>query len=432
MKLSGWGRYPVIDSVRLAVNKSKDLYTHLRSKSPLIAYGNGRSYGDSALAEYHLPMRNLNRFLDFDPEDGLLRCESGVLLSDIIETFLPRGWFPEITPGTKQVTVGGAIAADVHGKNHHKKGCFSECVKAIKLLLPGGKVYRCSHNENATLFRATCGGMGLTGVILEATIQLKPVRSQWVDQITIKTSNLKETFEKFERYSQVPYSVAWTDALAKGDKLGRSLFIAGNFKNDGDLSYKLPKNLTIPFDFPSFILNNKTAKLFNIFYYWKAKSNFSRQTVGIDSFFYPLDGIQNWNRIYGRNGFTQYQFILPKSNSFEGMEIILDRISKSGFGSFLSVLKLHGEENNNFLSFPMEGYSLALDFKMQSGLMDFLKELNNIVIKYGGRIYLAKDATMDQQTFEAGYPQVNEFRDLRKELGLNETLNSIQSGRLGL
>lgn len=432
MKLSGWGRYPIIDSIRLEVNKSKDVSTHLRSKSPLIAYGNGRSYGDSALARYHLPMRNLDRYLDFNPDTGVLTCESGILLSDIIRTFLPRGWFPEITPGTKHVTVGGAIAADVHGKNHHKKGCFSECVKGFKLLLPDGDICWCSRDKNVTLFHATCGGMGLTGVILEATIRLKPVRSQWIDQITIKTPNLEETFEKFEQYDQVPYSVAWIDTLAKGNKLGRSLFIAGNFKNDGDLSYKSQTTFTIPFDFPSFILNNKTAKLFNLFYYWKAKSNFSRQTVGIDSFFYPLDGVQNWNRIYGRTGFTQYQFILPKSNSFEGMEIILDKISKSGFGSFLSVLKLHGEENDNFLSFPMKGYSLALDFKMQSGLIDFLKELNDVVIKYGGRIYLAKDATMDQQTFEAGYSGITEFRDLRNELGLNETLNSVQSQRLGL
>lgn len=432
MKLSGWGRYPIIDSIRLTVNRSKDVHTHLKTKSPLIAYGNGRSYGDSALAEYHLAMSNLDRFLIFDPDNGVLTCESGVLLSDIIQFFLPRGWFPEITPGTKQITIGGAIAADVHGKNHHKKGCFSESVKEFKLLLPNGDIRRCSRDENKTLFHATCGGMGLTGIILEATIQLKRVYSKWIDQITIKTSNLRETFEAFEEHKQAPYSAAWVDAMAKGNKLGRSLLMVGNFKNDKDLSYDPPRTISIPFNLPSVVLNKITAKMFNTLYYSKAESGVSRETVGIDSFFYPLDSIRNWNRIYGKNGFTQYQFVLPKSNSFDGIKAILHKIGKSGFTSYLSVLKLHGEENDNYLSFPMEGYSLALDFKMQSGLIDLLNKLNKIVINYGGRIYLAKDATMDQQTFEAGYSRVSEFRNVRKELGFKKKLNSMQSVRLGL
>jgi FAD/FMN-containing dehydrogenase len=432
MKLSGWGRYPVVDSIRLAIEKTQDLYSHLKNKSPLIPYGNGRSYGDSALAEYHLPMRNLDRYLNFDSDNGVLTCESGVLISDIIATFLPRGWFLKITPGTKRVTIGGAIAADVHGKNHHKEGCFSECVKEFKLLLPNGEVYRCSREENTALFHATCGGMGLTGVILETTIQLKQVHSRWINQTTVKTSNLEETFEAFEEYRQAPYSVAWIDSLAKGKKLGRSILLTGSFAGGGKSSPDPGTSLSIPFDFPSFVLNRKTIRVFNTLYYAKVKSGVSRQKVDIDSFFYPLDGIRNWNRIYGSNGFTQYQFILPKSNSFEGLNIILDKISKSSFGSFLSVIKLHGKENDNYLSFPMEGYSLALDFKIQPGLIDFLLELNEIVVGYGGRIYLAKDATMDQQTFDAGYPRAVEFRELRKSLDLDETLNSLQSERLNL
>lgn len=432
MKLSGWGRYPIFDSIRLTIEKTRDIYGHLNNKSPVIPYGNGRSYGDSALAKYHLPMRNLDRYLSFDPDTGVLRCEPGVLLSDIIATFLPRGWFLEITPGTKYVTVGGAVAADVHGKNHHKKGCFSECVKAFKLLLPDGDIYRCSRDENTELFHATCGGMGLTGVILDVTIQLQRVYSQWIKQTTVKTSNLEETFEAFEEYGQAPYSVAWIDSLAGGDKLGRSILMTGNFIADGDLSYKSPKTLNIPFDFPSSVVNRKTIRIFNTLYYARTKTGVSRQKVDVNSFFYPLDGIRNWNRIYGDVGFTQYQFILPKSKSFEGIKVILDKISKSSFGSFLSVLKLHGEGNDNYLSFPMEGYSLALDFKMQGGLIDFLHELNEIVTRYDGRIYLAKDATMDRQTFEAGYPRLDKFRELRSSYNLDETLNSLQSERLGL
>ena len=432
MKLSGWGRYPVIDSIRLTFNKSKELLEHLNNKFPLIPYGNGRSYGDSALAKYHLPMRNLDRYLNFEPQNGILTCETGVLLSDIIETFLPRGWFPKITPGTKLITVGGAIASDIHGKNHHIEGCFSECVREFKLLLPDGNVYKCSREENSDLFHATCGGMGLTGVITQATIELKPVNSQWINQTTIKTSNLEETFEVFEQYDEAPYSVAWIDTLVKGHNLGRSVLMTGRFAEDGDLSYKPQSKLTVPFDFPTFILNKTTVQIFNKLYYAKAKSGISNQKVDLDSFFYPLDGINNWNRIYGKNGFVQYQFILPKSNSFEGLKQIINSIAESEFGSFLAVLKLYRHENKNYLSFPMEGYSLALDFKMQQGLSDFLHELNEIVVRYNGRIYLAKDAVMDKSTFEEGYPQADKFRELRNDYNLNKKINSLQSERLGL
>ncbi|MGM0582468.1 MAG: FAD-binding protein [Bacteroidota bacterium] len=433
MKLSGWGRYPVIDSIRLTFNKSKELLEHLsNNKSPLIPYGNGRSYGDSALAKYHLPMRNLDRYLNFDPKNGILTCESGVLLSDIIETFLPRGWFPKVTPGTKLITVGGAIASDIHGKNHHVAGCFSECVREFKLLLPNNNVYTCSREENSDLFHATCGGMGLTGVIIQATIELKPVNSQWINQTTVKTSNLKETFEAFEQYDNKAYSVAWIDTLAKDHNLGRSILMTGSFADDGDLSYKPKSKFTVPFDFPTFALNKTTVQIFNKLYYAKANSGMSRQKVDIDSFFYPLDGINNWNRIYGKNGFVQYQFILPKSDSFEGLQQIINKIATSKFGSFLAVLKLYGPENKNYLSFPMEGYSLALDFKMQVGLIDFLHNLDEIVAKLDGRIYLAKDAVMDKDSFEQGYSQVDKFRKLRNNYNLNNKINSLQSERLGL
>jgi len=432
MKLSGWGRYPITESIQLSFNKTEDLFDHLSRNSQMIAYGNGRSYGDSALAKFHLPMRNLDRYLEFNPEQGLLTCESGVLLSDIVEIFLPRGWFPKITPGTKLITVGGAIASDVHGKNHHIEGCFSECVEQFKLLMPDQTVYTCSRTQNEELFHATCGGMGLTGIILQATISLKAVSSQWINQTTIKTGNLRETFDAFEEFADAPYSVAWIDSLATGESLGRSLLMTGNFSDDGDLSYIPQKRLTVPFTFPSFILNKTTMKAFNILYYRKAKAGISHQKVDIDSFFYPLDSLHRWDRIYGQNGFVQYQFILPKSKSFEGLQQILGEINASKFGSFLAVLKLYGKENNNYLSFPMRGYSLALDFKMQQGLTDFLHHLSETVTNYGGRIYLAKDAVMKRDTFEQGYPQLDRFKNVRKKYRLDQTFNSLQSERLGL
>lgn len=432
MKLSGWGRYPVIESDSLPFSNIEKLKSHVRNKISLIPYGNGRSYGDSALSKKHLKMQQLNRILDFDPSTGLLICEAGVLLSDIIKTFLPRGWFPKVTPGTKLITVGGAIASDVHGKNHHIEGCFSQCVKSFDLLLTNGNAITCSRDENAEWFHATCAGMGLTGVILKASIHLKAVESQWINQTTIKTQNLEDTFQAFEIHAAKPYSVAWIDCLGKGETLGRSLLMLGDFSDDGDLNYSPKSKINLPFNFPWWALNKFTVKLFNNFYYHRITKPISQKKVGIDSFFYPLDTIENWNRIYGSNGFTQFQFILPKEQSLQGLKEILEKISNAGMGSFLAVLKLYGPSNDNWLSFPMKGYSLALDFKMQPKLIPFIDELCNIVVAYDGRIYLAKDALIKKETFEQGYPKLNKFRQFRRKYTLNKHFNSLQSDRLGL
>ncbi len=432
MKISGWGKYPVVESESLLFSKLSILKQSLANYVDCIPFGNGRSYGDAALAKKHIPMRRFNRMLAFDSDLGLLTCEPGVLLSEIVEVFLPKGWFLKITPGTKLITVGGAVASDVHGKNHHVEGCFSECVEDFDLLLPDGMVKTCNRSQNADLFHATCGGMGLTGVITQIRFYLKPVKSQWIDQITIKTTNLKSTFEAFETNSDSAYSVAWIDCLAKEEQLGRSILMLGDFSRDGDLNYRPKRNLNIPINFPSFALNSLSVKIFNALYYGKASKGRSSQKVGIDAFFYPLDAIQNWNRIYGRNGFIQFQFILPKVNSYQGLKLILEKISANGMGSFLAVLKLYGKQNENWLSFPLEGYSLALDFKMQPGLIPFIEELSQIVAENQGRVYLAKDALVKREVFESGYPRVGQFRALRKEYGLDTHFQSHQSQRLGL
>jgi decaprenylphospho-beta-D-ribofuranose 2-oxidase len=423
--ISGWGRYPIIDSVALnPKNQAKS--------QPFIPAGNFRSYGDAALAPLHLAMRSHNRLVAFDEQTGLLTCEAGILLSEIIEVFFQRGWFLAVTPGTKLITVGGAVASDVHGKNHHIQGCFSECVESFELLLPGGERKICSRTENIAWFYATCGGMGLTGVIAKVSFYLKRVQSQWIEQTTIKTANLRETFEAFEQYQDSPYSVAWIDCLAKRDSLGRSLLMVGDFAKDGDLGFKPKKNLIIPLDFPSFALNSFSVKAFNALYYYKAKKGESHKRVGVDSFFCPLDAINHWNRIYGKNGFVQFQFILPKAMSFDGLEGILKRISHSSMGSFLAVLKLYGAQNQNWLSFPMEGYSLALDFKMQPGLVDFISSLTDEVVELGGRVYLAKDALLTREQFERSYPKVKQFRAFRQDNGLSAHFQSLLSQRLGL
>jgi len=393
-----------------------------------IPYGNGRSYGDSAIAEEIIYTKPYDYFISFDTEEGILHCQAGVLLSEILESFVPRGWFLKVTPGTKLITVGGAIASDVHGKNHHIEGCFSQCVEEFTMMLSNGELVRVKKSEE--LFRATCGGMGLTGIILDAKISLKKINSQYIRQTTIKTKNLQETFAAFEEYKHLPYSVAWIDCLAKDKERGKCLLMVGDFADDGDLRYKQKPKKNIPFNFPSFALNKLSVKAFNWLYYNKAPDGVSKQRVDIDTFFYPLDAIKNWNRIYGKNGFTQYQFILPKEKSYEGLEIILNKIAKSGKGSFLAVLKLYGKENKNYLSFPIEGYSLALDFKIEDGLFELLDELDKIVVEYGGRIYLTKDVRVSKETFEKGYPLIEKFREYRKKENMSEKFNSLQSKRV--
>ena len=429
---TAWGMYPKIECHRFSFDREETLKHILEKHNELVPYGNGRSYGDSALSENVIETRQKDYFLGFDEEKGILHVQAGVLLSEILEAFVPRGWFLKVTPGTKLITVGGAIASDVHGKNHHVEGCFSECVEEFRIMLSDGKVVTCTREKSPDLWRATCGGQGLTGVILDAKIHLKRINSRYIDQTTIKTRNLKETFEAFEEYSHMPYSVAWIDCLAKGDEIGRCLLMVGEFRDDGDLDYRLKAQKSIPFNFPGFALNNWSVRAFNRLYYNRVREKVSKQKVDIDNFFYPLDAIGHWNRIYGGNGFTQYQFILPKETSYEGLEEILAAISESGKGSFLAVLKLYGPANDNWLSFPMEGYSLALDFKIEKGLFELLDKLDEIVLKYRGRIYLTKDVRVSKETFEQGYPNIEKFRRFRKENGMDSKFQSLQSKRVGI
>jgi len=428
-KSFSWGNYPKVES------NFNDFENHKKSslfKKDTIPFGNGRSYGDSSLSENIIGFKKWNHFISFDKQNGLLTVQSGVLLSEIIEVIVPNRWFLKVNPGTKLITVGGAIASDIHGKNHHVEGCFSECVNWFNLLLPSGKTLKCSKEENQEMFYSTCGGMGLTGYIIDVEIQLKSINSIYINQKTTKTKNLTETFEVFETIKNEPYSVAWIDCLSKGNKLGRSLVMCGDFDEDGDLNYYPKKRLNIPFNFPSFLLNTLTVKIFNFLYYNRVFKKISFQKVEFDSFFFPLDSIRNWNRIYGKKGFTQYQFILPKKESFEGLKSILNEISNSGKGSFLAVLKLYGKENRNYLSFPLEGYSLALDFKIEKGLFELLNKLDEIVLKHKGRIYLSKDVRVSKEVFEKGYPQINKFREIRKKYKLNEVFSSLQSKRVGI
>ncbi|GKT13003.1 MAG: decaprenylphospho-beta-D-ribofuranose 2-oxidase [Thiomicrorhabdus sp.] len=441
MKLSGWGRYPEISSQSVKASKVRDIQSAVRqaltdNNDLFIARGLGRSYGDSSLSTNTLLTEQLDQFLNFDESTGIVHCASGVSLTDILNVFIPRGWFLPVTPGTQFVTVGGAIASDVHGKNHHLDGSFSDHIINLRICVATGDIVKCSPTENRELFLATCGGMGLTGTIVSARFKLIPIESAFIEETTWKTDNLAETIALFEEHQNATYSVAWIDCLTKGKNLGRSLLMLGEHakQQDDTDNFKLakPSKLTIPLDMPSNLLNSFTVKSFNTLYYNRVREKETQRLAHYAPFFYPLDSIKNWNRLYGKNGFTQYQFVLPQAAGYEGMAKVLNKIVDSKRGSFLAVLKAFGKGNENYLSFPMKGYTLAIDFKIDQTLFAFLDELDQIVLDYGGRLYLAKDARMTEATFKQSYPQWEQFQAVRQQYGSDKVFNSLQSKRLGL
>lgn len=434
--VTNWGNYPQVTATITPLDGLTSPHTSLKQLTPVTIRGNGRSYGDASLGKQILSTLPLNKFLTFDTQQGLLTCQSGVLLSEILSVIVPQGWFLAITPGTKFVTLGGAISADVHGKNHHSEGSFSQSLIEFKLMDDQGEIFTCSRQENPQLFWATIGGMGLMGLILSATLQLKKIETAFIRQDSIQAQNLEEAIDLFESSLDWTYTVAWIDCLSKGEKQGRSLFLRGEHATIDELPshfknkpLQLPKKgkLTIPFNFPSWGLNPLTVKLFNEVYYHKQSQKQVTQIIDYDSYFYPLDGIHCWNRIYGKKGFIQYQFVLPKSASKEGLKKVLDKISDRQKGSFLTVLKLFGQcETPSLMSFPMEGYTLALDFKIQPDLWNFLTELDQIVLSYGGRFYLAKDSRMNYQAM-VNYPHLSQFQSQ-----INRKFTSALAERIGL
>ncbi len=432
MKIYGWGRYPTLDAQVLLPQTQSDCADYLKKNQIVLPRGMGRSYGDSANSSTVIQSSYLDHFIEFDVSSGILTCEAGVTIREILELIVPCGWFIPVTPGTSFVSVGGAIASDVHGKNHHLSGAFSEHLLSFDLMLGSGEVVKVAKNSYSDLFRATCGGMGLTGLILSASIQLKPIKSSQIHQMTVKTSCLEAVCEQFEANHVSTYSVAWVDCLASGRRLGRSLLMLGEHVQDGNLEFGKKKSLNVPIDMPSSILNQHSIKAFNSLYYHRVFSKTKRELVSFEPYFYPLDAIGNWNRLYGKAGFVQYQFVLPKSVGVKGLKKILEVIVSSGKGSFLAVLKVFGKENENFLSFPIEGYTLALDFKMSQETVQLIGLLDSMVVEMGGRIYLTKDALMSETAFKKMYPEWERFEAVRAKYGAIGKFASSQSKRLGL
>ena len=431
MKIHGWGHYSVVDAQILKPAKVNDLNELIKVNKNIIARGLGRSYGDSANSNIVLDTTSLNRVVKFDSESGIILCESGVSIKEINELTIPQGWFIPVTSGSSYVTLGGAIASDIHGKNHHLDGAFSDHILSANLMLGDGEILTMSNSINSDLFQATCGGMGLTGIIISASIKLKPISSNLIKQTTIKNNSLEELFNQFEINFSSPYSVAWIDCSNKSKSINSLLFLGEHLKK-GELITSKKKPKYIPVKFCSMFLNKHLIKIFNNAYYFKNLKKIQTTQVPLENYFYPLDSLMNWNFLYGKKGFIQYQFVIPKMNGVQILKKILDIINEHDQTPFLAVLKILGPQNNNYLSFPIEGYTLALDFKVSHGLLELISILDKVIALSGGRIYLTKDAIMSKEIFRECYPKWKEFEKIRRKYKAIRKFTSHQSLRLGL
>lgn len=431
MKIHGWGRYSLVDAKVLKPEKINDINKLIDINEKIIARGLGRSYGDSANNTVVVDTTSLNNVVKFDTESGIIICESGISISQINKITIPKGWFVPVTPGSSYVTLGGAIASDIHGKNHHLDGTFSKHILSISLMLSDGEIVNISNSENIDLFKATCGGMGLTGIIVSASIKLKSISSNLIKKKTIKNNSLEELLKQFEINFSSPYSVAWLDCSNKSKSVNSLLFLGEHCKK-GKLISRTKKSKYIPIKLCSMFLNKYLIKIFNKIYYYKNLKKTQITLVSLENYFYPLDSLMNWNFLYGKKGFIQYQFVIPKKNGIEILKKILNLIKDHNQIPFLAVLKMLGSQNKNYLSFPTEGYTLALDFKVSDSVLKLINILDKVVVDNGGKIYLTKDAIMSKETFRKCYPQWEEFQQIRSKYKATGKFVSQQSLRLGL
>ena len=440
-ELSGFGKYP---KARCKVTQPPGLFdiNEILKKNTVIPRGLGRSYGDASLNETGIVAETalMNRFISFDETSGIVNCEAGVTYKDLLDTFVIRGWFPAVTPGTKYVTMGGAIASDVHGKNHHKVGSISSFVRSFRILTAAGEILDCSREKNSSLFWATVGGMGLTGFILDCEIQLKKITSPYIFNKAIKLGNLDALFDKIEEFSDdYHYSVAWIDVVAKGSSYGRGILLLGNNAGFDELPDKLKKRsqlkyiekkIAVPFEIPFNALNKLTVSLFNAGIYMTARNTEDYQHY--DKYFYPLDFVLDWNHIYSKNGLIQYQLNVPLEKGKEAIDKVLKKVVSYGGGSFLAVIKKMGNQEG-ILSFPFEGYTLSMDFPVKKGTIEMCRELDKIVMEYGGRTYLTKDSILDEKTFKQMYSGLWEkWMETKMKYDPNNKFTSNLGRRIGL
>jgi len=447
VRLNGWGRIAP-SRAELAEPATVSAAARWLESTPasrgLIARGLGRSYNNAAQCAggVVISTARLNRILELDPATGLAACEAGVSLEQLMVAGLPVGWFVPVSPGTRQVTVGGAIAADVHGKNHHVAGSFARHVRSVDLVLPGGELRTVTEPSDPALFWATAGGMGLTGLIVRAVIQLKPVATSRVKVDTVRTADIDETMAVLAEHDRTfGYTVAWSDSLARGRSLGRSVVTSGDFAALADLP---PDGQADPFAFrpgaragappwlPPGLINRYSVALANEAYYRRAPRSRQGELQTIGAFFHPLDGIRNWNRVYGPGGFRQYQYVLPFGQE-AAVRRSFELVSRARAASFVTVLKRFGAGDPGLLSFPVPGWTLALDVPARTrGLAGLFGALDRLVVEAGGRVYLAKDSRVPPGVLAEMYPRLAEFAKLRAEFDPAGILASDLSRRLGL
>lgn len=445
-EVSGWGRFPRGETDLYRPERLRSLRATVACSSSVLARGLGRSYGDACYnsAGATVLMERLNRFLSFDADGGILECEAGVTFLDLLEHFVPRGFFPPVTPGTKFVTLGGAIACDVHGKNHHVDGSFSRHVLDFDLLTAAGETVRCSRSENPELFWATVGGLGLTGIVTRLRLRLSSIETSFVRVDYERASNLDDALDRLAaRDDDYTYSVAWIDCLARGGSLGRSVLMRGNPATPAavraagvrdPLRGTRPPRLGVPVDAPELLLNRFGIRAFNALYYRRYPAEARDRIVHFEPFFYPLDGIGDWNRLYGGRGFVQYQLLLPPEGARAGLVEALEILSGSGAPSFLAVLKRFGtEEESSLLSFPRPGYTLALDLPWREEKTErLLRRLDDIVAHAGGRVYLAKDARLAPEAVRAMYPELGRWRGIKEGVDPEGRFSSDLARRVGI
>jgi len=432
--ITGWGRHPVVEGSEIL---SEDLEDATRDAR--LTRGLGRSYGDSSLpakpADRVAGTRLADRLLAFDPETGRLRAEAGLSLAKLHAIFLPRGWASPVAPGTEHVTLGGMVAADVHGKNHHRAGSFGEHVRALRMRVADGRVLEVTDESEPELFRATLGGMGLMGHVLEVELDLERIPSPWLVEASERVGSLDELLARLRAASEEwPFSVAWADVLARGARLGRGIVIGGRWAEAHEAPRALPRRRftpVLPFDLPGFVWSRPAMRAFNALWYRRHPRGRRQRIVAPGRFFHPLDAVRSWNRAYGKHGMTQYQAVLPREASDTGMRRLFEILAGSGEGTFLCVVKDFGREGRGLLSFPRPGLTLSVDVPVRGERTQALVDrLNEVVLEAGGRVYLAKDAFTRPEHFRVMERRLAAFLDMRRKWDPEGRLASAQSVRL--